>query len=196
MSNRFSSRLLNVCVFVRAIPPKTLDQTVSRGFLPVLLDWRQMSPARHVLLFAAVLLCSGIGRGVQFSRDVCESQCTTASDFIENIPVEGPVDDADNRPYTWSIVAQLQIMFNLDVITPPGAGRACGLTGTCLFEAAALTTERKDPLRWTLSRYLHRIPLDDGQPVHVAMERRRGFGDQYNGRRRILGCQGTLRGLR
>ena len=105
-----------------------------------------MSPAKRLLLFAAVLLCSGIGHGVQFSRDVCETQCTTASDFIENIPAEGPVDEGDNRPFAWSIVAQLQIMFNLGAITPPGAGRVCGLAGTCLFEAAALTTKRKKPV--------------------------------------------------
>ena len=104
-----------------------------------------MLPTKHLLLFVAVLLCSGVGRCVQFSRDVCKTQCTTASDFIENIPAEGPVDDADNRPFAWSIVAQLQIMFNLGAITPPGAGRVCGLAGTCLFEAAALTTKREDP---------------------------------------------------
>ena len=106
-----------------------------------------MSPAKHLLLFNAVLFCFAFGHCVQFSRDVCESQCATASDFIHNIPVDGPVGDGDNRPYAWSIVAQLQTKFNLDAITPPGAGRVCGLTGTCLFEAAALTTKRRSLLR-------------------------------------------------
>ena len=111
-----------------------------------------MSPTKHLLLFAAVIFCFGFSHCVQFSRDICESQCAAASDFIENLPAEGPVDEADNRPYAWSIVAQFQIMFNLGAITPPGAGRVCGLTGTCLFEAAALTTKRKHPLALGLFR--------------------------------------------
>lgn len=120
----------------------------------------------------------------------CEQQCTE-SEFIPRLNAQNANrGTTHNRAYLWAALGLLQIQKNFANVSPPSAGRICGLIGTCLYAATEIVDQRKNTPFTVFAEMKSRI-FKRSRARLQRIERRNA--ERRIGRCRLLGFVSTLR---